>query len=147
MKKYIYSGIIALLFMSCFSQSLYAQNAEVKDISTSQNLNYIFANTFWGEVEKFDLPTYQVTIVRQGAPLETPEDYFDGTDEILMNLYVSIAQDGEYSGSKLYEIPLLAYPKVLKVEQSEDNEILVGISFRNKEGKLLKEKFKLSAEQ
>lgn len=117
---------------------LYGCNSAGQTIIDKSNskANYIFSNIYWNDIITKEFSSNQVTILKQANPKNTPEDYFDGTGEVLVDLIISIVNTGEYSESKLYFIKDLNNPTVVDLtEDLTKGRIILSISYRTKNGK------------
>ena len=106
--------------MLCFTCK--AQTPVVENLSSFENMNYLFARiapklTINKELYKESL---YITIYQLSDSKATPENFFDGYDGTLASFIVSIIPDGDYyTRSKLYKIEGFLNPKILEVKETQ----------------------------
>lgn len=124
-----------LILVVCGINSAHSQEVPILDISHNINVNYTFANIYWDEITKKELSSTLVVILKQADPQNTPTEYFEGTDEVLSNLLISLANTGEYAKSKLYKIPRLNNPQIIEIKENLKTEkIIITIKYKDKRG-------------
>lgn len=117
MKTIKISFILSLFFLSCNSQ-----NFIIEDLSNEAEMNYVFANVLKDSIIKRELWNggQFITIFTIFDSKATPENYFEGTDEVLSSLLISAVPDGDYyTNSKLYKVKGLYNPKIIEVAQMD----------------------------
>lgn len=114
MKKHVF---ILLLSIIC---SCNAQNMQLIDMSSNQEMNYVFARVYPESIirkELFKNGLY-VTIFKISDPKVTPENFSEG-DEFLQSYIISVTPDGDYyTNSKLYKIEGFCNPKILEIKET-----------------------------
>ncbi|EMQ96301.1 short chain dehydrogenase [Xanthomarina gelatinilytica] len=117
MKKAIIILMLLLFCLGCKSQ-----NVIVNDISNNLDTNYFFARIDTKDIifrELWNGGQY-VKVFKISDSKATPENYFEGTDEVLISLIISTAPDGDYyTNSKLYKIEGLYNPSILEIKEEE----------------------------
>ena len=126
------------MFVGIF-QWVYSQEIKTINPTNSINANYVFANIYWNDILQKELSSSLINIVKQGDPKKTPYNYFEGSDEVLVNIIISLSESGEYSKSKLFVIPLLNNPKIDQIREDVKNKkIYITIEHRDsKSNKLI----------
>jgi len=116
MKKVIVVLMIGILNLSCK-----AQQPILKDLSKDNDTNYIFARINPANIITKELYNRGLfaTIYEISDSKATPDNFSEGTEEFLLSYIISIVEDGDYySGSKLYKLEGLIYPRILEVKET-----------------------------
>jgi len=104
---------------------------QIKDLSTEISSNYLLANIYetnklsYEEIYKgaFFLRIYKMTDY-----YATPKNYFEGTDEVVSSVLISVVPDGDYyTTSKLYKIEMLYNPKIIEIKETIYPEFVITI--------------------
>ena len=135
---YLSSVVFFISIYECKSQEILNKSDE--------SINYILANIYWEDIIGKELSTNQVTIIKQADPKNTSEEYYEGTNEVLVTLLISIVNTGEYSTSKLFSIEQLNNPEILEIKEDITKKcIIIDIQFRNQEGRKINKEFKFDS--
>lgn len=103
-----------------FCLSCKAQKVLVKDISNNVDMNYLFARLDSKDIFNQELWNggQYVKVFKISDSKATPENYFEGTDEVLTSLIISTVPDGDYySSSKLYKIEGICNPTIIEIKE------------------------------
>jgi hypothetical protein len=115
--NHIFFKVLAILwFCSCSSQQ-----PIVKDLTDESEFNYVIANLDTSSIYKKGMydGNYFVTIIPFADSKVTPEGFFEGSDEVLKSLLISIVPDGDfYTKSKLFKIEGVCNPKIIGVNEN-----------------------------
>jgi hypothetical protein len=136
MKKYKLSFWYLSLFL--FARASFAQEIKFKDLTEDSKTNYFLANI--QRVEYLSYPLFERAIFINAFLIDdseaTPTDYFEGTDEVLSSILISIIPDGDYyTESKLYKVEGLENPKILAIHEGLFPEVIVEVEYGRKNKK------------
>lgn len=136
MKKYKLAFWYLSLFL--FARASFAQEIKFKDLSEDSKTNYFLANI--QRVEYLSYPLFERAIFINAFLIDdseaTPTDYFEGTDEVLSSILISIIPDGDYyTESKLYKVEGLENPKILAIHEGLFPEVIVEVEYGRKNKK------------
>ena len=115
-----------------FCLSCKAQKVLVKDISNNVDMNYLFARLDSKDILNKELWNggQYVKVFKISDSKATPENYFEGTDEVLTSLIISTVPDGDYyTNSKLYKIEGLCNPTILEIKEEEQFRFSIKIEY------------------
>lgn len=115
-----------------FCLSCKAQKVVVKDISNNVDMNYLFARLDSKDIFNQELWNggQYVKVFKISDSKATPENYFEGTDEVLTSLIISTVPDGDYyTNSKLYKIEGLCNPTILEIKEEEQFRFSIKIEY------------------
>ena len=115
-----------------FCLSCKAQKVVVKDISNNVDMNYLFARLDSKDIFNQELWNggQYVKVFKISDSKATPENYFEGTDEVLTSLIISTVPDGDYyTNSKLYKIEGLCNPTILEIKEEEQFKFSIKIEY------------------
>ena len=107
---------------------------EVQDVSKDTSANYILSNiivdkTF--EKELWSSAIYLKTFIISDS-ISTPDDFSEGSDEILSSVLISVTPDGDYyTNSNLYKIEGIYNPKILEITELSYPEFSIKIEYGN----------------
>lgn len=139
MKKYLNRNIAITLALA-FNLPLFsfAQEFKLKDLTGDSRANYFFANI--QSVEFLSYPVFERALFINTILIfdseATPADYFEGTDQVLSSILISIRQDGDYyTESKLYKLEGLENPKILAIHEGVFPEVIVEVEYGKKNKK------------
>ncbi len=125
MKKNIF--ILFILFqIGCFGQK-----PIIKDLSKETLSNYFLANIY--ETNKLSFEeiykgAFFLRIYKMTDPKATPENYSEGTHEVVSSILISVVPDDvDYTTSKLYKIEMLSNPKIVEIKETTYPEFVVSI--------------------
>lgn len=122
-----------------------AQSTSIQDISAEKNLKYVLAT-----IEKVDYLNHSlydrsffVSVYTMRDSKASTEGHFEGSDEVLSSILVSILPDGDYyTDSKLYKLEGISNPKVLGIEETDFPEFELSIEQgKESDRKVVKYKF------
>lgn len=125
MRKILFYFCVFFFIISCNSQEI-----KIKDFSKNQELNYFFARidskkTITRELYKGSL---YLTIYNLSDSKATPDNFSEGSEELLSSYIVSISPDGDYyTNSKLYKIEGLYMPNIIEIKETNYPEFSVMI--------------------
>lgn len=123
---------ITILLLMLFCLSCKAQKVVVKDISNNVDMNYLFARLDSKDIFNQELWNggQYVKVFKISDSKATPENYFEGTDEVLTSLIISTVPDGDYyTNSKLYKIEGLCNPTILEIKEEEQFRFSIKIEY------------------
>ena len=123
---------ITILLLMLFCLSCKAQKVVVKDISNNVDMNYLFARLDSKDIFNQELWNggQYVKVFKISDSKATPENYFEGTDEVLTSLIISTVPDGDYyTNSKLYKIEGLCNPTILEIKEEEQFKFSIKIEY------------------
>lgn len=96
-------------------------NAQKVNKISSDNEKYILANIYKINYSFYNLynSSFFVNVYAMFDSKATLQEDFEGTDEVLSSILISIMPDGDYyTTSKLYKIERLLQPKVLEINET-----------------------------
>ena len=149
MKKYLNRNIaITLVIAINVPLFSFAQQVKLKDLTGDSKANYFFANI--QSVEFLSHPLFERALFINAYLIydseATPTDYFEGTDEILSSILISIRPDGDYYiESKLYKMEGLENPKILAIQEGVFPDVIVEVEY-GKKNKRKTERIRLTSE-
>lgn len=124
------------IFLGCKTNSVPVS----KENNSSIDYNHVFANIFVDDIKRSEIGNYVVTVFKYSSKNEIPSQE---THENYTNYVVSVANEGEFVQSQLFEIKNQILP-VIKRILINDNNLLISIEQGNKLDRESKElKFKL----
>ncbi|SFO33180.1 hypothetical protein SAMN04488519_105294 [Algoriphagus ornithinivorans] len=149
MKKYLNRNM-AITLVLAFNVPLFsfAQQVKLKDLTEDSKANYFFANI--QNVEFLSYPLFERALFINAILIydseATPADYFEGTDEVLSSILISIRPDGDYyTESKLYKLEGLENPKILAIQEGVFPDVIVEVEY-GKKNKRKTERVRLTSE-
>ncbi|MFA7616900.1 MAG: hypothetical protein WCY16_10010 [Weeksellaceae bacterium] len=104
--------------------------AQLKDLSADNSSNYILSNI--NKVDYLNDELYNgslfVSVFTMSDSRLNPEGLFNGTDEVLSSVLISIIPDGDYyTSSKLYKIEGLVAPEILQITETQYPELVITV--------------------
>ena len=121
--------LLSLIF--CYCAPAMAQEIGVLDLSDRTEMNYYFArvldstpNSKWIYKNALKVKIFEISDSKA-----TPENLFEGCEQ-LSSYLVSVVPDGDYySWSKLYKIEGFIIPKILEIKETKYPHFTVTIEY------------------
>jgi hypothetical protein len=104
--------IILYIIFICFGCKSH-KTFESKQESISLDYNYVFANIFINDIERKEMDDYIITLYKYSSKDKIPSE---GTHENYVNYAVSVANEGEFIKSQLFEIKNQIFPLIKNID-------------------------------
>ena len=123
---------IVLIFVIGFCFSCRAQQPILEDLSSKSIMNYTFALIHTEKIIRKELynSTLYIAVFQISDPQATPNNFSQGTHEVVDSYIVSVKSDDTYyssSDSKLYKIEGIYSPKIIEIKESNYPKFIIKI--------------------